>query len=266
MPFSQISPPSPSPQESNISSPSLLPLPLNLCLWTLTWGLPATESFLAPSCHPKAENLYLLFWLLKMCPVRHPDQIMSVLWDHMFSWCASVLTSGVYRFTSYTSSCHQLVNSTLLTIILSEYFDGLHVSASYTVSPSPLTHVLPKESKSENESHSVASYSLWPHGLYSSWNSPGHNTGVSSHSLLQGIFPIQELNPGHPHCRWILYQLSNSGASLVVLVVKNLTASAGDVRDLGSIPGSRRSLEKRMATHSSILAWEIPWIEDPGRL
>ena len=32
---------------------------------------------------------------------------------------------------------------------------------------------------------------LWPHGLYSQWNSPGQNTAVGSHSLLQGIFPIQ---------------------------------------------------------------------------
>ena len=51
--------------------------------------------------------------------------------------------------------------------------------------------------------------SLWPHGLYSQWNSPGQNTGVSSHSLLQGIFPTQGLNSGLPHCRWILYQLSH---------------------------------------------------------
>ena len=36
--------------------------------------------------------------------------------------------------------------------------------------------------------------------------------------------------------------------------------------DLGSIPGSRRSLEKEMATHSSILAWEIPWMKEPGGL
>ena len=36
--------------------------------------------------------------------------------------------------------------------------------------------------------------------------------------------------------------------------------------DLGSIPGSARSLEKEMATHSSILAWRIPWTEEPGRL
>jgi len=49
--------------------------------------------------------------------------------------------------------------------------------------------------------------SLQPHGLYSPWNSSGQSTGVGSLSLLQGIFPTQELNPGLPHCRWILYQL-----------------------------------------------------------
>ena len=50
------------------------------------------------------------------------------------------------------------------------------------------------------------------HGLYSPWNSPGQNTGVGSFSLLQGIFPTQGLNPGLPHCRWILYQLSYQGS------------------------------------------------------
>ena len=47
------------------------------------------------------------------------------------------------------------------------------------------------------------------------------------------------------------------------LVVKNLPANAGDV---GSIPGSGRPPEKEMATHSSILAWEISWAEETGRL
>ena len=50
--------------------------------------------------------------------------------------------------------------------------------------------------------------SLRPHGLYSPWNSLGQNTGVCSLSLLQGIFPDQGSNPGLPHCRRILYQLS----------------------------------------------------------
>ena len=40
------------------------------------------------------------------------------------------------------------------------------------------------------------SNSLQSHRLYSPWNSPGQNTGLSSLSLLQGIFPTQELNPG----------------------------------------------------------------------
>ena len=98
---------------------------------------------------------------------------------------------------------------------------------------------------SQSESHSVFSDSLWPHGLYSPWNSLGQNTGVGSLSfargssqprdqtqishiagefftswatekpkntrvgslsLLQWIFPTQELNWGLLHCRQILYQ------------------------------------------------------------
>ena len=65
--------------------------------------------------------------------------------------------------------------------------------------------------RSESESRSAESNSLQPHGLYSPWNSPGQNTGVGCHSLLQGIFPTQESNPGLPHCRQILYQLSHQG-------------------------------------------------------
>ena len=46
-------------------------------------------------------------------------------------------------------------------------------------------------------------------------------------------------------------------------MIKNLPAGAGH---LGSIPESGRSPEKEMATHSSIVAWEILWTEEPGRL
>ena len=103
-----------------------------------------------------------------------------------------------------------------------------------------------------SESHSVVPDSLWPHGLYSPWNSPGKNTGVDSPfpspgdlpnpgieprspslqadswpaepqrkpkntemgslSLLQGIFPTQGSNRGLLHCRQILYQLSYEGS------------------------------------------------------
>ena len=55
-------------------------------------------------------------------------------------------------------------------------------------------------------------------------------------------------------------------ASQVVLVVKNQPANAGDIRDAGPIPGWEDPLEKGLATHSSSLAWRIPWTEEPGRL
>ena len=46
-------------------------------------------------------------------------------------------------------------------------------------------------------------------------------------------------------------------------VVKNLPSNTGD---MGLIPGLGRSPGEENATHSSILAWEIPWTEEPGRL
>ena len=50
-------------------------------------------------------------------------------------------------------------------------------------------------------------------------DSPGKNTGVGSHALLQGIFPIQGLSPGLPHCRWILHHLSHKGSPGVCVCV-----------------------------------------------
>ena len=46
--------------------------------------------------------------------------------------------------------------------------------------------------------------------------------------------------------------------------VRNSPANAGDAKDLGWIPGLEDSLEKEMATYSSIPAWTIPWTEEPG--
>ena len=116
------------------------------------------------------------------------------------------------------------------------------------------------------------SNSLRPHGLYSPWNSPDQNTGVGSLSLLQGIFPTQELNQGLPNCRLILYQLSYQGSPRILEWVaypfsrgssrpRNQTgvsciagwfftnfprssvskASASNAGDLGSVPESGRS-------------------------
>ena len=54
-------------------------------------------------------------------------------------------------------------------------------------------------------------------------------------------------------------------ASQVTLVVKNLPAKA-EAWDPGSLLGWEDCLEEDMATHSGILAWKIPWREEPGRL
>ena len=55
-------------------------------------------------------------------------------------------------------------------------------------------------------------------------------------------------------------------ASPVTLLVKNPPANLGDIGNMGSLPGPGRSHGEDMATHSSILAWEIPWAEEPGGL
>ena len=59
----------------------------------------------------------------------------------------------------------------------------------------------------------------------------------------------------HTRCFW---------ASQVALGVKNPPANVGDIRDVVPFLSREDPLEEGMATHSSILAWRIPWTEDPG--
>ena len=79
--------------------------------------------------------------------------------------------------------------------------------------------------RKKRKSHSVVSDSLQPHGLYRPWNSPGRNIGMSSLSLLQEFFPTQGSNPGLPHCRWLLYQLSHKGSPRILEWVAYSSAS-----------------------------------------
>ena len=89
----------------------------------------------------------------------------------------------------------------------------------------------------ESERHSVVSEPLWPHGLHSS---PGQNTGVGSLSLLQGIFPTQGSNPGFPHCRQILYQLSYEG-SVILLQTHAVASSLRSILDTVSLQSLRKA-------------------------
>ena len=75
-------------------------------------------------------------------------------------------------------------------------------------------------------------------------DSPGKNTAVGCHALLQGIFITQELNPGLPHCRQILYHLSHQGNPRILECV--------------TYPFSRGSSRPRNWTGVSCIAAELP--------
>ena len=76
----------------------------------------------------------------------------------------------------------------------------------------------------------VTSDSLQPHGLCGPWNSPGQITGVGSLSLLQGILPTQGSNPGLPHCKQMLYQLSHKGSQRMHRSVKAVVPNLNGTR------------------------------------
>ena len=98
--------------------------------------------------------------------------------------------------------------------------------------------------------------------VHGDWDSPGKNTGVGCHFLLQGSFSTQGSNQGMLrllHLEQILYRW----ASLVANMVKKLPAMP---RTQVQSMGQDNPLEKGMATHSCILAWRIPWTEEPNRL
>ena len=99
--------------------------------------------------------------------------------------------------------------------------------------------------KLKETSHSVVFNSLWPHGLYSPWNSPGQNTGVCSLSLLQGTFPTQGLNPSLPHCMQIPYQLSHKGSPI------KLKSSCTMKKTVGKVKRQPSEWEKIMQTKAT---------------
>ena len=90
-------------------------------------------------------------------------------------------------------------------------------------------HILLALKESERVSLSVMSHSLGPPWSVACqdplWDSPGENTGVSCHSLLQGIFPTQILNPDLLYQRQILYCLSHQGSPTFRRIGKLMTSS-----------------------------------------
>ena len=109
---------------------------------------------------------------------------------------------------------------------------------------------------------------LWDiHGT--SLISPGlwHIHGISLTSLAIGLYLGFHPFMFPPPPRWwnshLLAHVCSTSGFPAGLDSEDSSCNSGD---LGLIPGSGRSLEKGMATHSSILAWRIPWKEETGRL
>ena len=105
-----------------------------------------------------------------------------------------------------------------------------------------------------------------PWTVFTVQNSPGHNTGVGSLSLLQGIFPTQGLNPGLPCYRQILYQLIHKGSPVLLLLRLShfsICLTLCDPID-GSPPGSptpgilqARTLEWVAISFSNAWKWKV---------
>ena len=148
------------------------------------------------------------------------------MWDHAAHLEKSVSWSGATNFLSSSLSLLAL-GRTHGNKIVREFtanwvdLEGIMLSAISQTEKDKycmisLIHGIWKIMENYSESRSAVFDSLWPHELYSPWNSPGQNTGVGSCSFNQGIFPIFRSNPGLPHCRRILYQLSHWGSMIIV--------------------------------------------------
>ena len=138
----------------------------------------------------------------------------------LFYFCMSVLKKCLFRyfvhfllglfflfvclFVCFDIELHKLYvlesNSlfTLSIIIFSHSIGNLFILLMVSFAVQKLASLITHFSCMESESGTVVCNSLWPHGQYSPWNSPGQNTGVIA-SHLQGMFPTQGLNRSFPH-------------------------------------------------------------------
>ena len=92
----------------------------------------------------------------------------------------------------------------------------------------------------------------------------GHAGKASPSSQIRSLIAHLSLNPVCAiYCATLGILFNFSIHMFPLMEIMDRWKRTGDV---GSIPGWERSLEKEMATHSSILAWRIPWLEEPGRL
>ena len=106
--------------------------------------------------------------------------------------------------------------------------------------------------------------SLWLHGpqstrLLSPWNSPGKNTGVGSHSLLQGIFLTQGLNLHLLHCRQILHHLSRRESPRGVKPFVNSCSDSSDLCTYSGLHSHYTASLFLLPRHWAHWRWHLVW-------
>ena len=163
-------------------------------------------------CHPAISSSDALF---SFCPQSFPAlgtfPMSRIRWPKYWNFSFSLSPSNKFSgLISLKIDWFDLLADQMLDDLsyIAVWCIFIKLSCVYTLSPTRIRSFWTEWS----ESHSVVSDSLRPHGLHNPWNSLGLNTGVGSLSLFEGIFPTQGSNPGLPHCRRILYQMSHKGS------------------------------------------------------
>ena len=114
------------------------------------------------------------------------------------------------------------------------------------------------------------SWKIWvcsPPGSPIHGDSPGKNTRVGCHALLQGIFPTPGSNPGLPHCRWILYHLSHKRSpDLGLLKVSTAMKHRNElVIFWPSLPSGISHRFSLWNVNTIYLWWSLSWRSLPSR-
>ena len=150
-----------------------LALPVGPCDLEVQWALPCPWG---STVHHGAESLSKWWWAGANSGDQAPPAERTQLGQmhHLTHWKFSPRCDVFADFR-----CPQISKETIWLLL------------SFRGKQRPIKGILFPEKEVESESCLVMSNSLWPHGLYSPWNSPGQNTGVGSCSILQGIFPTQ---------------------------------------------------------------------------
>ena len=178
-------------------------------VWSLGWEDPLENGM--------ATHFSILAWRIPWTEEPGGLQSMAKSW----TWLRDI----IYSFTSLNATELFITPSAFHSIhrkMRENYnFTPKKKDSKRWIPPSALHHMPSYEPESFKKKVKVlvTQYCLilcgpWPTKLLCPWDSPGKNTGVGSHSLLQGIFPTQGSDPGLLPCRQILYHLSPQGSPI----------------------------------------------------